>query len=413
MTPTHWMHNIHIMTMDPNQSGALGVINQGVIVWADGQLIYVGSADGAPSTNPEDNVIDGQGAWVSPGLVDCHTHLIWGGNRAGEFEALLEGASYAEIAKQGGGIMSTVTATRALSEQQLFDAALPRLHRLMETGVTTVEIKSGYGLDDVSERAMLRVMTRLQAATGIQVMRTCLAAHALPPEYKGRQDDYVAWIADHLLPSVAAEGLADAVDVFCEEIAFTAAQAETLWRAAQRLGLQVKGHVGQLSVSGGADVLAQLGGLSADHVEYLTDQQVTALSQAGVAAVLLPGAFYFLRETQMPPIDSFRRLQVPMAIATDMNPGSSPLGSLLTAANMACVLWRMTPAEAWLGITRHAAMALGLGDRKGQLQQGYDADFVLWQVENPVQVIHELGIHRPHRIWLAGKLLLPNPLIAH
>ena len=403
MNTTGWLHNINIMTMDAAQGGGLGVITDGLIGWKAGKLVYVGSAQTAPQDSLGMPRIDGHQAWVTPGLIDCHSHLIWGGNRALEFEALLEGVSYEDIAKQGGGIKSTVAATREMSEDQLFNSALPRLKRLQQEGVTSIEIKSGYGLNEETECRMLRVMARLQTATGMHVVRTCLAAHSVPVEYAGRQQAYVDWVCDTLLPKVAQEQLADAVDVFCESIAFSAEQSEQIWIQARSLGLQIKGHVGQLGVSAGPEGLARLGALSADHVEYLTEDQVKAMAQAGMTAVLLPGAFYFLRETQKPPIDQFRHYQVPMAVSTDLNPGSSPLGSLLLAANMACVLWRMTPIEVWQGITCHAAKALGLDQQKGRLQAGYDADFLLWSVATPVQIIHEIGLHRPQQMWMAGQ----------
>lgn len=405
MNTTGWLNNVHIMTMDTTHGGGLGVIEKGLIGWEAGKISYVGLATAAPEHSKGAPLIDGKGAWVTPGLIDCHTHLIWGGHRALEFEALLEGISYADIAKKGGGIKSTVAATRALTGTQLFDQALPRLTRLQQEGVTCVEIKSGYGLDEETECRMLRVMSRLQAVTGLKIVRTCLAAHSVPLEYAGQQQAYVDWICDTLLPKVADEQLADAVDVFCESIAFSVVQSEQIWVVAQSLGLQIKGHVGQLGFSTGSDSLSRLGGLSADHVEYLTESQVKVMAQAAVTAVLLPGAYYFLRETQQPPIDMFRQYQVPMAVATDLNPGSSPLGSLLLAANMACVLWRMTPVEVWQGITCHAARALGLGDQKGILRAGYDADFLLWSVDTPIQIIHEIGLHHPENIWVAGQQL--------
>ena len=334
------------------------------------------------------------GALVTPGLVDCHTHLVYGGDRAHEFELRLGGATYEDIARAGGGIASTVEATRAASEEELAAQSLPRLRALMGEGVTTVEIKSGYGLSLEHEAKALRVARSLGVAQAVDVRTTFLGAHALPPEYAGRADDYIAEVV-RMLPALHAQGLVDAVDAFCERIAFSTAQTAKVFEAARALGLPVKLHAEQLGDSGGAQLAARHGALSCDHLEWLSEEGAAAMARSGSVAVLLPGAFYFLRETRVPPVDMLRRHGVPMAVSTDCNPGSSPCTSLLLMLNMACTLFRLTPQEALAGVTRHAARALGLGDR-GVLAAGLRADFVLWDVRDPAQLSYALGFN-PHR----------------
>lgn len=345
----------------------------------------------------------GRGGVMTPGLVDCHTHLVFGGARADEFELRLEGASYEEIARRGGGILSTVYATREASEQALFDAALPRLNALIEEGVTTVEIKSGYGLDVPSELKMLRVARRLGEALPVRVVTTLLGAHALPPEYENDSDGYIDLICNEMIPAAAAEGLADAVDVFCEKIAFSVAQCERVFNAAQAHGLPVKAHAEQLSNLGGAAMAAGHGALSADHIEYLDDAGIAAMREAGSVAVILPGAFHTLRETQQPPIVALREAGVPMAVATDANPGSSPLFMPTLMLNLACTLFRMTPQEALAGMTANGAAALGLKGL-GQLQEGAVADLCVWSIETPAELAYAVQPGRLRQRVYQGEL---------
>ena len=380
---TLWQH-CHVATM---AHGKYSIIEDAAIVTADGLIEWIGPRSEAPAGQG----VDLGGAWVTPGLIDCHTHTVFGGNRSGEFEQRLQGVSYAEIAAAGGGIASTVRATRAASEDELFASARKRLASLLRDGVTTVEIKSGYGLDLASERKMLRVIRRLGEALPVSVRATCLAAHALPPEYKDRADDYIAHICDEMLPALAAEGLVDAVDAFCEYLAFSPAQVEKVFLKARELGIPVKLHAEQLSSLHGASLAARYQALSADHLEFITEDDCQAMAAAGTVAVLLPGAFYFLRETQLPPMDALRKHGVAIAIASDLNPGTSPALSLRLMLNMACTLFRMTPEEALAGATLHAAKALGLGASHGSLEVGKVADFVAWDIERPADLAYWLG----------------------
>jgi imidazolonepropionase len=385
-----------------------GVVENGALGWREGVLVFAGAMDSlpAPPDALADTFIDARGDWVTPGLVDCHTHVVFGGNRAGEFEQRLQGASYEDIARAGGGIVSTVRATRAASEDDLFAQSLPRARALRDDGVTTLEIKSGYGLDLENERKMLRVARRIGAGLGITVRTTFLGAHALPPEYAGHADDYIGAVCDWL-PLLHAEGLVDAVDAFCERIGFTAAQTQRVFETARALGLPVKLHADQLSDGGGAALVAGFGGLSADHVEYTSEAGVAAMKQAGSVAVLLPGAFHVLRETRLPPLDAFRAQGVPMAVATDCNPGTSPLQSLRLAMSLACTHFRLTPEEALRGATVHAARALGLSDR-GRLQAGQRADFVRWRIGQPAQLAYWLGGDLVSAVHVGGRLVTPG-----
>ena len=344
------------------------------------------------------------GGLVTPGLIDCHSHIVFGGNRSGEFEMRMQGADYAAIAKAGGGIVSTVTATREATEDELFEQASRRLKSLMADGVTSIEIKSGYGLDEANELKMLRVARRLGDEFPINVRTSCLAAHALPKEYAGRDDEYIDLVCEYILPAVAQAGLADAVDGFCEGIAFSAAQMERVFNKAQALGLPVKLHAEQLSDLGGAAMAAGFGALSVDHLEYLNAQDIAAIKQAGSVAVILPGAFYSLRETQLPPIAALREAGVPMAIASDANPGSAPVLSLRLMMNMGCVLFGMTPEETLAGATCHGARALGLQDSHGQLAVGMAADFVCWDVTGPADLSYWQGGQLVKQRVLAGNL---------
>ena len=394
---TLWQH-CHVATM---ANGKYSIIEDAAMVTAGSLIEWVGPRSQAPTADYA-QVHDLQGAWVTPGLIDCHTHAVFGGNRSGEFEQRLEGVSYAEIAAKGGGIASTVRATRAASEDELFLSAEKRLRSLLRDGVTTVEIKSGYGLDLANERKMLRVARRLGDALPVSVRATCLAAHALPPEYKDRADDYIEHICSQMLPALAAEGLVDAVDAFCEYLAFSPEQVERVFKVAQQLGLPVKLHAEQLSSLHGSSLAARYHALSADHLEFMTEEDAIAMAAAGTVAVLLPGAFYFLRETQLPPMDALRKHGVKIAIASDLNPGTSPALSVRLMLNMACTLFRMTPEEALAGATQHAATALGLGDTHGSLEVGKVADFVAWQIDRPADLAYWLGGELDKRVVRHG-----------
>ncbi|WKV84375.1 imidazolonepropionase [Pseudomonas sp. B24_DOA] len=383
---TLWQH-CHVATM---ANGAYSIIEDAAIVTSGTLIEWIGPRTQLPS-GEYPAVNDLQGAWVTPGLIDCHTHTVFGGNRSGEFEKRLQGVSYAEIAAQGGGIASTVRATREATEDELFASAAKRLKSLMRDGVTTVEMKSGYGLDLANERKLLRVIRRLAEELPISVRSTCLAAHALPPEYKDRADDYIDLICEQMLPALAAEGLVDAVDAFCEYLAFSPEQVERVFVAAQQLGLPVKLHAEQLSSLHGSSLAARYKALSADHLEFMDEADAIAMAAADTVAVLLPGAFYFLRETQLPPMDALRRHKVKIAIASDLNPGTSPALSLRLMLNMACTCFRMTPEEALAGATIHAAQALGMAQTHGSLEVGKVADFVAWDIERPADLAYWLG----------------------
>ncbi len=393
---------VSLATLDTPEG--YGVIEDAALGWRDGVLVFVGPVTGLPGephTLAREYVqADG---WITPGLVDCHTHSVFAGNRAGEFEQRLRGISYEQIARDGGGIMSTVRVTRAASEEQLFEESLPRVQSLVGDGVTTLEIKSGYGLDLKQERKMLLVARRLGEALGISVHTTFLGAHALPLEYKGRADAYIdevcAW-----LPELHAEGLVDAVDAFCESIGFTLAQTRRVFETARSLGLPLKLHADQLSDGEGAALVAEFGGLSADHVEHTSEAGVAAMAAAGTVAVLLPGAFHVLRETRLPPLDLFRTHGVPMAVATDCNPGTSPLRSLRLAMSLACTHFRLTPEEALRGATVNGARALGLHDR-GRLAVGLRADFVHWSINEPAELAYWLGGNPASAVFAGGRLI--------
>lgn len=380
----------------------LGLVDDGLIACGDGKILYAGPASAAPRDLDAPETIDCLGRLITPGLIDCHTHLVYAGNRAHEFEQRLNGVSYEAIARQGGGIMSTVKETRIASNEQLLAEALPRLHALMNEGVTTIEIKSGYGLSLEHERKQLRVARELANADvrGLNVTTTLLAAHALPPEFAGRADDYVDEICRHILPTLINEGLVDAVDAFCENIGFSRDHCKRVFNAATVQGIRVKLHAEQLSDMHGAALAAAFGALSADHLEYASEESIRAMSDAGTVAVLLPGAFYFLRETQLPPVGLLRRYKVPLALATDHNPGTSPLTSLLLVLNMAATLFRMTVDECLLAVTRHAATALGMSQRVGTLAAGKQCDLAIWNVERPAELVYAIGANPLHqRVW--------------
>lgn len=386
--------DINIATMDPSFSGDYGVIPQAAIAVKDGKIAWVGPRNELPEfdvlTTP---VYRGQGGWITPGLIDAHTHLVFAGHRANEFEQRLQGASYQDIARAGGGIISTVNACRDADEAELFELGRQRLNTLAREGVTTVEIKSGYGLNTATELKLLRVARELGEHHHIDVSTTFLGAHAIPPEYQDDVDSYVDLVINDMLPAVIAENLADAVDVFCENIAFNLEQTERVLSAAKRAGLQVKLHAEQLSNMGGSALAASLGAKSVDHIEFIDEAGVKAISESGTCATLLPGAFYFLRETQLPPIDLLRQYKVPMVIASDFNPGSSPICSTLLMLNMACTLFKLTPEEALQGVTINAAKALGLEHRVGSITVGKQADFCLWDINTPAQLAYSYGVN--------------------
>jgi imidazolonepropionase len=384
-----------------------GEVHDAAIAVSGGRITWLGPRADAPQNAR--TVHDCGGCWLTPGLVDCHTHIVHAGNRSDEFEARLNGASYEEIANSGGGIMSTVRATRAASPDELLRQSVPRVLRLLSEGVTTLEIKSGYGLEFEAEAKMLRVARRIGELLPVDVATSFLGAHALPPEFAGRADDYLDEICERMLPRLADEGLVDAVDAFCERIGFSNAQTGRVFAAARRLGLPVKLHAEQLSDQGGAALVARYGGLSADHLEHLTADGVAAMAAAGTVAVLLPGAYYFLRETTPPPVAALREAGVPMALATDCNPGTSPMTSILLAMNMACTLWRLTPREALAGCTVNAARALGREGQVGTLEVGKRADFALWDIARPADLAYAIGFNPCRGVVNGG--ILREPLV--
>jgi imidazolonepropionase len=381
-------------------AGGLGEVEDGVVACCNGQIVYAGSESAAPSGLEPDEIIDCGGRLITPGLIDCHTHLVYSGDRAQEFERRLNGESYESIARSGGGILSTVTATRAASEIELVAETLPRLDALLAEGVTTLEVKSGYGLSLEHEQRQLSAARKLGQLRALSVTTTFLGAHALPPEFAGRADDYVRELCDVMIPQLARAQLIDAVDAFCERIAFTPEQTARVFDAAARHGLRVKLHADQLSNSQGAVLAAHYRALSADHLEYTDEAGVVAMARSGTVAVLLPGAFYFVRETQLPPLPLLRQHGVPMALATDSNPGSSPLTSLLLTMNFAATLFRMTVAECLIGVTRAAAQALGQADRIGTLEAGKLCDLAIWNVARPAELVYRMGAQPLYaRVW--------------
>ena len=403
--------NVNLATMTENSP--YGMVGNGALAVSRRKIAWIGSRNKLPPDleSQTADVYDGEGGWVTPGLVDCHTHLIYGGTRAREFELRLQGATYEEIARQGGGIRSTVSATRQADGESLIEQSAPRLEALLQEGVTTVEIKSGYGLDLETELRMLSAARKLGERYPVTVVPTFLGAHALPPEYEGRSDQYIDFVRNEVLPEVAAKNLAVAVDVFCEGIGFTPAQTERIFKAAKDLGLAVKLHAEQLSDLGGAALAARYGALSADHLEYVSVTGVKAMADSGTVAVLLPGAFYFLRETKLPPIDLLRRYAVPIALSTDCNPGSSPAVSLLLMLNMACTLFRLTPEEALAGITRNGARALGLQNRIGTLEVGKDADFVVWDISEPAELAYRIGSNPLKHVVRKGEIIRSKSML--
>jgi imidazolonepropionase len=389
-------HNARLATLT---GPGLGIVEHGTIAANNGRIVYAGPAADAPRFDATD-FTDCEGRWITPGLVDCHTHLIYAGNRAREFQMRLEGASYEEIARAGGGIVSTVKATRAASEEELIASALPRLDALIGEGLCSIEIKSGYGLSLTEELKMLRAARALAERRDVRVTTTFLGAHALPPEAGGNKDRYIDLVCNEMIPVVARENLADAVDAFCENIAFTPEQTARVFDIAQKYGLKIKLHADQLSNGGGAALAARYGALSADHLEHTDEAGIVAMAKAGTVAVLLPGAFYFLRETKVPPLDLIRKHQVPIAIATDNNPGTSPLTSLLLTMNMAATCFRMTVEECIAGVTREGARAAGILNQTGTLETGKHCDLAIWNIGHPAELVYRIGYNPLHmRIW--------------
>jgi len=391
MTFSTLFRNAQIATMTPDKP--YGLIENGAIVISADRIKWVGAEKELPDEFAGLQVKNLEGRLVTPALIDCHTHLVYGGSRATEFELRLNGASYEEIARNGGGILSTVTATRNASENELLAQSLPRLDALLSEGVATIEIKSGYGLDIETEIKMLRVARQLGKERSVRVKTSFLGAHAIPPEFSGKADAYIDFVCEEVLPAVHYENLADAVDGFCENIAFSPNQISRVFEKAKSFGLPVKLHAEQLSNLGGATLAAKYGALSADHLEFLDQTGVEVMAESGTVAVLLPGAFYTLRETQLPPLDSLRKAEVPIAIATDCNPGSSPLTSILLCMNMSCTLFRMTPEEALCGVTIVAAQALGIGDEVGTIEVGKKAELAVWNVDQPAELAYRVGFN--------------------
>ena len=397
---TIWL-DAHLATLSPDRAG-LGVVERGAVAAAAGRVAYAGPVADLPSGWDAIERVPLDGRWITPGLIDCHTHLVYAGDRAHEFELRLAGASYEDIARAGGGILSTVKATRAASEDNLVHASLPRLDRLLAEGVTTVEIKSGYGLDPDTEMRMLRAARRLGRERDIDVVTSFLGAHALPPEAGGDKERYIGEVCA-IIPAIARGQLADAVDAFCETIAFSPEQTARVFTAARAAGLPVKLHADQLTNLHGAKLAAQHGALSADHLEYTDEDGVAAMAHAGTVAVLLPGAFYVLREKQPPPVDALRRTRVPIAVATDSNPGTSPITSLLTVLSMAATLFGLTVDEVIAGVTREAARALGRLDYVGTLERGKWCDLAIWDIERPAELAYRIGFNPLHRRVRRGR----------
>jgi len=395
------INNVNLATMQDTSDLPYGSIFDATIVLKNGKILWLGESSAAPTYHCE-NIFNGQNAWITPGLIDCHTHLIYAGNRANEFAWRLQGKSYEDIAKNGGGILNTVRATRNASEHDLYQSASGRLQQFMAEGVTTIEIKSGYGLDLETEIRMLNVAKKLHNNHPINVISSYLGAHAIPPEFSNKSDDYVNYICETVLPTIAKKKLANAVDVFCEKIGFNTTQCRKIFDTASELGLAVKAHAEQLSHSGGTKLVAEYSGLSADHIEYLTDSDIKQMKVKNVVAVLLPAAYYFLNEKQKPPIAALRNAKIDIAVASDCNPGSAPIASLLTPMNQACVLFALTPEEALIGVTRSAARALDLQINKGQLKVNMDADLALWEIEHPDELSYGINMIKPKHKWVNG-----------
>jgi imidazolonepropionase len=384
----------------------IGHIAHGVLAVTEGRISWIGTREQLANMKwSAAEEIDARGRWITPGLIDSHTHLVYAGDRSDEFAARQKGVSYEEIARSGGGILSTVKATRAASEEALYEQSLLRARALRAEGVTTLEIKTGYGLELDSELKMLRVARRLGRELGLTVQTTLLAAHAIPPEFAGRADAYVAWVCDEMMPAAVRSGGVDAIDVFCERIAFSLTQTRRIFSSARQLGLPLHLHADQLSDSSGAELAAEFGALSADHLEHASSESIEKMAVQGTIAGLLPGAYYYLREKKLPPIELLRSLKIPIAIATDCNPGTSPIASLLLVMNMACVVFGLTTDEVLRGVTCNAARALGLAHDRGSLQPGMRADLAIWRLRHPEQLCGDIGMHRPEEVIVAGKTI--------
>ncbi|WP_286133228.1 imidazolonepropionase [Colwellia sp. UCD-KL20] len=402
---TLWI-NVNIATMVESDTD-YGAIFNGALAVSKGKIVWLGTMDELAVINySSKQILDGKGKWLTPGLIDCHTHIIYGGNRANEFEMRLQGKTYEEIAFAGGGILSTVAATRSASEQALLASAKPRLMALHKEGVTTVEIKSGYGLNLETEIKMLKVAQLLEKELPVTIKKTFLGAHAIPIEFQNNSQGYINEVCHNILPAIAEYKLADAVDVFCENIGFTLDETKQVFEVAKKLNLPVKIHAEQLSNMKGSELASTYNALSADHLEHLCEEGVKAMCNAKMTAVLLPGAYYFLRETQLPPIELFRHYQVPIAIATDSNPGSSPITSIQLMLNMACTLFKLTPFEALAGVTVNAAKVLGIADKKGKIAIGYDADIACWNIEQPAQLAYQFGVNPLTVLMKAGQVVI-------
>jgi len=397
--------DFHLITMQPDDQ-PYGLVRDGAVAIRNGTIVWLGPATEARSACRGGQVVQGQGRFISPGLIDCHTHLVWGGSRADEWEMRLGGISYEEIAKRGGGILSTVKATREADEARLYSDARIRIEHLMRQGVTTLEIKSGYGLNIETERKMLKVATDLRDSMPLDIRRTFLGAHALPPEFAGKQGDYIDFVCGPMIQAV--KDRCDSVDVFCEGIGFDLQQTRRVFQAALDHGLDFKVHAEQLSNLGGAKLAAEMGAISADHLEYLDQPAIQAMADHGTVAVLLPGAFYFIHETQVPPIELLRKHGVPIALASDANPGSSPVANLLLMMNMACTLFRMTPEEALIGVTRNAAQALGMQDKIGTIQPDKQADLVVWDIQSPAELAYGIGHNPCRQVYKQGELIVDH-----
>ena len=393
------INNVRIASMQ-NNGKPYGTLNHTSVAIKNGKVLAIFDAKNEIYQGVKQ--YDGENKWLLPGFIDCHTHLVYGGNRANEFEQRLQGKTYTEIAQQGGGIQGTVNATRESSEKTLLSSAIKRAARLVEEGVTSIEVKSGYGLDMETELKMLEVARQIAEHLPVTIIPTYLGAHTVPKEYRSNPDDYVQFVCEQVIPAVAKQKLANCVDVFCESIGFSPIQCRKIFTAAKAHNLNIKGHVEQLSDLKGAKLAAEFGALSVDHIEYLDPNDIPALAQSGTVAVLLPGAFYYLSETKKPPVAELRANQVPIAIATDLNPGSSPIASILTVMNMASVLFALTPEEVLYGVTINAAKALNLTN-KGQVKASMDADLCLWDIEHPAELVYGINQHRPCAKWLAGK----------
>ncbi|KEQ18601.1 imidazolonepropionase [Endozoicomonas numazuensis] len=396
--------HVHIATMDPSMgTGHYGELLEGAIAIDQGLIQWLGAAEALPANLQPKATLDGQGQWLMPGLIDCHTHLVYAGDRSTEFEQRLQGKSYSDIAQQGGGILSTVNATRRCSLDQLIEQSRPRLEALLCDGVTTLEIKSGYGLNLETELKILRAAKELELQYPVRIEKTFLGAHTLPPEFSGQADRYIEVVCEEMLPAIAEEGLATAVDVFCENIAFNLSHTEKVFQSARSLGLRVKLHAEQLSDSRGTQLATAYDALSVDHLEYLSNEGVKALENSTTVATLLPGAFYFLQETQRPPVEKLRASGIPMALATDLNPGTSPFTSLRLIMNMACTLFGLTPSEALAGVTIHAARALGLQDQEGMIKKGHTANLTLWPIQSPASLAASLTGETPSLTFYRGE----------